>query len=222
MAYQRFDKGYDTNALGGWTRNERGEIVRRKRPDPPRPNGQLTHPDPKIGRIPLWVFEVSSDFAISGSTGQSYRTRSFFPHNFVQASYNVMCQCASQEIYGRTVEFIRDTQKALDDPVLLEIVSISQYRGTRLKGSHEGNSAQGYIKSVQRAHSRHEYSPNLQFSLTVTQHLRPADWADTAIPIKNFKTWKEIISDGVFAPDPDDSDLAETPVTPPSRVGPNP
>lgn len=183
MAFQPTRRGYDVRAtvLQG---------------TPPRANGHLHFAGGADGPrgVLLWVYEVQTGFAQAGSTGQSFRTRSFFPRSFIQPTLTVMCQCPNQEIYGDTIEFIRHTQVSFESSTKLEIGNVSTYAGTKLKGAHEGNSAEGYIKSVRRAHSRHEYSPELQFEFIVERFLTPARWRDQGNQVLQIlPTWKEVI-----------------------------
>jgi hypothetical protein len=207
MAFKRTDQGYDVNAA--------------RRPTPPRPNGLLRFNGKDCF---LWVFEVQTGFSMAGTRAQSYRTRSFFPHNVVQPAFTVMCQCANQQIYGDTIEFIRNAQTSLTSSMTLAIVSRSLYDGHKLKGAHEDNMAEGYIKHVPRAHNRHEYAPNLQFDFIVERYLSPSTWRDAKNQTPEIlPSWKDIIEKKKrgFIPDPDPEQDQATLSSPLLTSGPN-
>jgi len=176
--FQPFEKGYDLNAVN--------------QANPPGANGILVF---RQYSVLLWVYELTSDFAMAGNTGQSYRTRSYFPHNFVQPSFSIKCQFANQKAYSKTIEMIRHTQTNFDSSVKITVVNNSPKRGRGVKGAHRGNAAEGYIKSVKRLHERYVYSPELQIDFVIEKHLSPPGWSDNDIDtkIKVLPTWKDVI-----------------------------
>ena len=153
----------------------------------------------------LWVYEVQTGFSLSGTTGQSYQTRSFFPRNRVQQSITVLCQCPNQQNYADTVEWIRATQKSHSTSVKLAITT----KVMPVKGQSLPLLVEGYIKSVPRSHRRFEYAPELRFDFLVERVDLPAAWADQ-LSAKELKgprvlpTWKDVIEkQGKFRRDPD-------------------
>lgn len=208
MAFQPTNKGYDVRATKG------------NRPNPVRPNGLLS----KGGtNVYLWVYEVQTGFSMSGTRGQSVRTRSFFPRNFVQPTFTVLCQSPNQENYANVMEFMRDAQTDIDSNVKLAIVSRSLYTGYKLKGAHEDNDMEGYIKNAPRVHNRFEYAPNFRFDFVVERFLAPATWADKVASQRVLPSWKDVIESKKGAiyspPDPvtDTATLSSPLLTP----GPN-
>lgn len=194
MPYQPTNQGYD--------------VIATKRLNPDTANGRLVnlYKDQQL----LWVYEVKIDFAISGNMGQSFRTRSMFPHNFTQPSFSVSCQAPQQE-YGDTAEFIRDTQTALGSSTLLEIVptmralpDIAGERNRRLRGTHSPIAAEGYIKRMAREHTRHEYVKDFTFEFVVERLLAPANWSEDPVKIRRLLSWNDVIAHAktTFVDDP--------------------
>lgn len=207
MPFQPIDQGYDSNAV------RQPNPRKPPRPDPPRPNGYLSFPGED--KCWLWVSELRTSFSISGQRAQSRRTRSYFPHNFAQPSFTVVCQCANQTIYSRTIEFIRSTQTSMDSSVHLWVIDATRYSGHRnIRGRHRSNVAEGYIKSVKREHGRFIYAPELSFEFVVERHLQPSGWRDDdSVTQRILPSWKEVIENGItaYAKDPDpDSSIAES------------
>jgi hypothetical protein len=180
MPFQPTNQGYDTFAL--------------KQPSPPGVNGYLVGLDNQR-EVSLWVTEVSTAFAMSGSTGQSYRTRSFFPHNMEQTKFTITSQFPNQETYANAIEFIRKYQVKFTSSMRLQVISRGIDHNGNLKGSHNDLDVEGYVGSVKRIHERFVYAPTLQFEFISERILLPKAWADGKIKIKLLKTWKEIIED---------------------------
>jgi hypothetical protein len=204
MPFQPFDRGYDVQTA--------------RREEPIGANGFLTF---RGVEKKLWVYEVQSGFSMSGSTGQSYRTRSFFAHNMVQPAFTIACQCPNQDIYGDTVEFLRWTQTSFDSSLRLEVVprfvkDLPAHKGQanrRLRGPHRAIIAEGYVKSVPREHERHVYAPELSFAFIVERMLAGLG-SENPVQIRQLKNWNDIIHDQSkqgFIDDPD----TPAPVIPP-------
>lgn len=208
MAFQRTDQGYDVTAT--------------QKNLPPRPNGLLSKGQQKVY---LWVYEVQTGFSMSGTRGQSFRTRSFFPRNFVQPSFTVMCQSPNQENYANVIEFMRDAQTDIDSNINLAIVSRSLYTGYNLKGAHEDNEMEGYIKTIPRTHNRFDYAPNFRFEFVVERFLAPATWADKPVGNKVLPSWKDVIQEksqkGLIYQPPDPETDAATLSSPLLTPGPD-
>jgi hypothetical protein len=146
--------GYDNYALAGHG-------------NPPSANGFMTHSG---NTVSMYVFDVSIDFGLSGSTAQSSGTRSFFPRNLTQPSIHIAVQCPTQRHMAELAEFVRMTQKNMWEPVTLEIKQRNKtlYRnvGRRLKGTHSPIKATGYVKSIPREHNANEASPEVTFDFS--------------------------------------------------------
>lgn len=192
---------------------------------PPKSNGILEYKHGSGKKQKLWVYEVQTGFSLSGTTGQSQKVRSFFPRNRVQQSFMVMCQCPNQLEYGQTVEWIRESQQKQSTSVRLTIAA----KNMPVKGKGSPILAEGYIKSVQRKHSRFEYAPELQFEFLVERIYSPDAWKDTQeVTIRRLKSWRDIIDNqvksGFIRIDPDASPVeggrSMPPVTPaPGQAG---
>jgi hypothetical protein len=200
MAIQ-YGSGYDERAVRGTDK---------------RSNGTLT-----LGNnsVPLWVFDLRVPFGLSGSTAQSFGTRSFFPRALTQPEITLDCQAPTQVHYGRTVEFIRQSQKSLSGNVKLDITAGGP-QGI-LRGQHQAISATGYIRSVPRRHTRFEYSPEFSFAFVVAQLTSPTAWADDPVKIRQLKSWQQIV-EGVMAHDQnagfvDDPDRVQPTPNPPQK-----
>jgi hypothetical protein len=157
----------------------------------------MTHMDKSIN---MWVFDVSVDFGLSGSTAQSSGTRSFFPRNLTQPSIHISVQCPTQRHMAELAEFVRTTQKFMWQPITLEIKSRAPdaSTGRNLRGPHSPIKATGYVKSIQREHNANEPSPEVTFDFLVEQLFSP--WVDELAPVRRLKTWHDII-EGVLKND---------------------
>lgn len=208
--FQSTERGYDIQAVSKRT--------------PPGSNAILESLSlPPDAAVRLWVSEIQIGFAMSGSTGQSFRTRSFFPRNFTQPTFTVFCQCPNQKIYGDTLEFIRTTQITFDQSLNFILLNAGSKFNRTIKGSHSGNSAQGYIKSVKRSHERFTYSPDLQFDFVVERFLSPPDWMDKGNQTPStLKSWSEIIMQhkNLLAKDPDQNSVSPDAIDPVLAPGP--
>ena len=180
---------------------------------PPRWNGLLYYKSDSSAYQPLWVYEVKTGFSLSGTTAQSRSVRSFFPHNRVQQSVIVSCQCPNQLVYGQTVEWIRESQKKLSTSVQLTIFS----KNMPVKGLGSPIHAEGYIKNVSRRHVRFEYAPELEFEFLVERVFSESS-SDRGVKMRILNSWKDIIEsqkkDGAFRIDPDEQTPSMPPITP--------
>ena len=194
MSFQPTQKGYDTNAT--------------RRPLPGRENGRISFGDSH--RL-LWVYDVRSDFAMTGATAQSFRTRSFFARNFSQPSFTIACQSPNQANYAETVEFIRDAQVRLRTmrieiwPGMKHLKPINGRLNRRLRGRHSRMMADGYVRVATRAHERHIYAPDWTFDFIVARMILPKEWADDPVKIRRLVSWNDIIEKKKpgFVEDPD-------------------
>lgn len=157
----------------------------------------------------LWVYEVNTQFAMSGTMGQSPRTRSYFPHNMVQPSVNLMCQFPNLKLYGDAAEWLRYTQINLQGLISLKVIP----RETGVKGLSDPIDAKGYVTDVRRTHQRFVYAPEMTLNFVILSSSAPAIWGDdTQVTPRKIKSWADIIasqkpgfirdSDPVVAGDP--------------------
>lgn len=62
-------------------------------------------------QLSVFVTDTNIDTSLSGSTAQSSMTRDFYPHNFVQPSYQVSGISLDQKDYALLCEFIHNAQR---------------------------------------------------------------------------------------------------------------
>lgn len=188
-----------------------------------RPNGQLTFGKEKVN---LWIYEVSTGFAMSGTTAQSSRTRSFFAHNFQQPSFTISCQFPSQQHMALAAELVRKSHKALESSLLLQILSRSPVGASnrKLKGVSQPLSVEGYVQTFPRVHERHVYAPDVNFTFVVEKINNPGGWGDSSATVRRLKSWHDII-EGIMAHDPnagftndDDANVNKSPNSPNTAV----
>ncbi len=60
--------------------------------------------------IEFWIEEMTANFGMTGTTGQSHKLRQFFPHNIVQPSITVTGIAPNSYQYNRLAAFIRVAQ----------------------------------------------------------------------------------------------------------------
>ncbi len=212
------DRGYDVRS--GRIQAEKTEPYRDNKGHKVTRNHLIPHANGRLSQInststpivPLWVYEYETGFSLSGITGQSYKTRSFFPRNRIQQSVAVSCQFPDQKSYGDAIEWIRQQQKTRSSAILLQIIG----RTVPVKGRNTSFAAEGYVKSVQRQHQRFVYAPELRFDFLVERTLSPSNWADslTTEELKGPRSlpdWKTVIEkQGVFRRQPDAQATAPT------------
>src|SRR3954468_19325866 len=61
--------------------------------------------------VKLTVISVETDLTLSGSRGQSQLQQDFYPKNFEQPSFKIVCQARSQQEVGRVAEFVHKAQR---------------------------------------------------------------------------------------------------------------
>lgn len=178
-----------------------------KRPDPARPNGWLMYNGEEIA---LWVFDVTTGFAMAGSTAQSARTRTMFAHNFQQPAIGVSVQLPSQKHLGDLAEFVRKTHLGMESNTRLEIIAGWPTKSQNMKGPHENIAAEGYVKMIPREHMKQVWAPELTFQFVVEKMISPSSWSDSPVTMRNLKSWHDIIEgimanskDRAFVDDPD-------------------
>jgi hypothetical protein len=184
---------------------------------PPNPSGKI---ESEGESRDLWISEYQTTFAISGSTAQSARTRSYFARSLTQPSITVACQFPNQELMGKFVEFVRTTHLNMESSSILSIYAQqpdlpqgASYRGNRKTkygyqdNSHRSIQAKGYIKEIKRSYQKGVNAPELTFDFVVKRIITPTDWADLPVTIRRLKSWHSIIETtqkaSGFVEDPD-------------------
>lgn len=186
-------------------------------------NGWLTSADHK-SEFHLWIYEVGMGFSLTGSTGQSEKTRSFFPRNFSQPAIIVRGQAFDQAHYRKLGEFIREQQLAslkTGIPMHLTIPhggkkSLVARNKYKQRGRHEGISADGYVLQMNTGGEFGQFSPNYEFTFTISRsHAGVLSW-DRAVTTRRLKSWNEIFQnlskdENTFVTDPDSAWIDQLP-----------
>lgn len=151
-------------------------------------NGQLNN-----GSVqwPLFITSVDVDFSVQGSIGQSRLTRDFYPHNFVQPTFQISGQAIDEMDYGQMCDFVHMCQYNLvesfspDSLMQLQVATrgIPGHRTTGLTvscnnttlynqsvhGLHSEIIAKGVVTSMPRQHRMGVPAPTWSFGFQVYQ-----------------------------------------------------
>jgi hypothetical protein len=128
-------------------------------------------------RVYMWVNEVTANFALSGTTAQSAKRRSFYPHNLAQPSITVGGQTPNTYEYNRLSAFIRDGHlkqvagKGDDEGVFALRVYAGGKNTTRdiQRGRRKQISVDGYIQNAAAGATRFINAPPFQFTFIITR-----------------------------------------------------
>jgi hypothetical protein len=209
QAGQPYDRGYDVASI----------------PQPDRAANAILVDLDTNERVPLWIFDVQTNFALAGSTGQSADTRTFFPRNFVQPTFAVQGQATQYQV-GAYAEFVRKLQlKAVQKGTLarLTIPGGGVRRGhSGTKGTHAGLSAQGYVRSFGRIHEQGRYVVDYSFDFVVSR-MESSLFNEQAGNAYQLATWLDIVNaiSGNWVMDVD-TDMQHTNHRPTANVAPGP
>lgn len=151
--------------------------------------------------ILLHVVEVTTNFALNGSTGQSNLKRDFYPRNFQQVSWSFTCQAPSQRHMGRIAEFIHKSQRncVRGDSLMGLVFPRGGLRRTAatpnhdgMKGTHMGLSMAGYIQGIDRVHERFEPAPTYSFDFVVSR-MRSGPFTDKPYVAYTLVKWNDLV-----------------------------
>lgn len=180
-----------------------------------------------IDSIPIWVYDVTSDFALTGTTAQSLGKRDFYARNFNQPVYNIAGQTHNEFDYGHIAEFIRDAQEACvfgatrtimqmlinghrgADEVILQPGTRNERRAPIIRnqrGRRGPLGVQGYVNTIRRAHKQFVNAPEYQFQFIIQRSLQ-GPFKDERTPVHVLPTnWNAFIRQGStgFITDPDE------------------
>lgn len=134
----------------------------------------------KGGSIKLWAEQVTMDFSMSGSTGQSRFRKQFYPHSMNEPKITVMGKMPNQYEYNRLAAFIRLShtdalnnvhRKAYDGsagkrpPTIRMFIRGSSLKTARpiVKGGHKMHSFEGFIASIAAGATKFRFAPDFQF-----------------------------------------------------------
>lgn len=126
----------------------------------------------KLDSKPLWVYEHTSEFGVSGSTAQSQAKRDFYAHNFNQPTYTFQCQTHNEREYGEIAEFIRNGQMGairLDQFFEITMTGSGFRAGRSLRGPSASIHYRGYVQNAQRHHERFIQAPEFTLTFVIVQ-----------------------------------------------------
>lgn len=181
----------------------------------------------ELKAFPIWIYDVTSDFALVGTTAQSPGKRDFYARNFSQPVYTMRGQTHNEFDYGRLIEFVRDAQEECVFGAKRTImqVRLNGHRGpdevwhqpgTRnerkrpiirnQRGRRPPLGAQGYVNTIRRAHTRFVNAPEYEFQFIIQRSLQ-GPFKDEKTPVHVLPTnWNSFIRQGStgFITDPDE------------------
>lgn len=162
-------------------------------------------------QINVWVTEITAEFSLSGSVGQSRMLREFFPRSFNDITVRISGNVASSYEYNRLALFFREHQwNALNtigqqqnaDPTVtfhLDDNTPSGFanaqRGT--KGAHKEWEITGYVKSMAAGATAHEVAPAFVIDFIVVASTFGGGlglWEDDAIKLPAFKDFLLLVN----------------------------
>ncbi len=128
-------------------------------------------------KLPLWIYEFTSDFSATGVEAQSRNRKEFFARFFTQPRYAVKGQTANQHDHQELGEFVRHGMllQVASAPLIggnryfeafvlhIEGRSPTAVRNRNTKGGHMGWTAEGYIESMKAGGQRFVNSPEFEF-----------------------------------------------------------
>lgn len=168
--------------------------------------------------VKLTILAVETDLSLAGSEGQSQLQKDFYPRNFQQPTFTITCQARSQEEIGRVAEFVHKAQRnAVVQGSLMGLVipggglhhtgASADTKRDGMRGVRKGMSAAGYVKSMPRAHKRHDPAPKFAFDFVVSR-MQSGVFQDQPYKVYKLATWSEIV----------DSVMAQNFIKPPKTI----
>lgn len=182
-----------------------------------------------IDTIPLWVFDLSADFSLSGSTAQSHGKRDFYPRNFNQPSYRIQGQTWNERHYGLLGENIRSWQHRCvrgnflmqfhlpgdgPSPVWFRRANGQRFKAEvqrNMKGPRPNIAFEGYVADMPRTHKRFVHAPEYSFDFIVSRQLTGPLREETIRPTVLPTSWTSFVARGAtgFIRDPDEILLSQ-------------
>lgn len=187
----RIDKGYFVKSPDV-SPDQRGESSRRS-------NAYLRDSDDN--RVWMWVNDINANFAMSGSTAQSKKLRSYFPHNFAQPSITLSGQTPNQYQYNRLAEFVRKchAQSVLNsNENTIRLVVLAGGEETKrpiVRGHRNSIYLDGYISNMPRRAERFINAPEFQFEFIITKANKFLGLNDQAINRIKIESIIDVITD---------------------------
>lgn len=173
-------------------------------------NGLLR--DSKGRSVGLWINDISADFSMVGSTAQSKRKRSFYPHNFAQPMLVIAGQTPNQYQHARLAEFIRKSQleATLSDLNVLQLTVLAggDAKARTTRGRHIGIDVKGYIDRGTRTAEVGVQAPPFSFNFIITEANKLLGMDDEPVRKLQFKSIMDVVEnpgeyvfeDGVYKP----------------------
>ncbi len=131
-------------------------------------------------RLPLWIYDFTSDFSATGVEAQSRMKKEFYARFFTQPRYLIKGQAANQYEYQRIAKFVRQGMLAqlsssptvkgnsFFEAFLLRIEGrASPIHNRNTKGGHMGWSLEGYIEEVTTGGTRFQFSPEYEMTFVL-------------------------------------------------------
>jgi hypothetical protein len=133
----------------------------------------------------LWVEEITVDFSMFGSTGQSRHKREFYPHSFNEPTLRMTGRMPNQREFNKLAAFVRESHsEALNGrqnisetgkgtkvyptvTLLMKGNPPSKKKPRTQKGGRRGMKLEGYIKSVTAGAKKFEFAPMFQIDFIV-------------------------------------------------------
>jgi hypothetical protein len=169
---------------------------------------------------PLFVTALDIDFSVQGSTAQSRLTRDFYPHNFVQPTFQVSGQAIDEMDYGMMCDYVHLCQRNMltgtfDESNLLQLQiakrgipggrsdgltvtttnngqTTTNYNQT-IHGPHSEIVAIGVVTSMPRQHQAGVPAPTWAFGFQVFRMVQgPVSEGPLKSP-PNEKTWVDML-----------------------------
>jgi hypothetical protein len=191
-------------------------------------------------RHPIWIDEMTTDFALSGTTAQSAAKRDFYPRNFNQPSYGFHGQTFSETHYGQLGEWIRKAQLDCVFRYGLMQIFLPASGATHVWVGPDGREhkreitrnqrgrrpaiwLEGYIANIQRAHEVGVQAPEYDFGFIVSRSIAGPITEAPVSPNVLPRNWDSFIKRDAtgFITNPDDVLLSQgkgKKRTPPTRV----
>lgn len=163
---------------------------------------------------PMYVHDVSIDFALNGTRAQARTTRDFYPHNFTQPGFVVQGQALDQQDYGSLCEFMHQAQhKALSGGNLIQLwvkgygidggrtshAGVTKngtfYPNQIVRGSHQTLLCQGYVGSMPRQHQKFTPAPVYTFTFIVANMIQ-GPYQEDIVQVQKQATWIDVLKQG--------------------------
>jgi hypothetical protein len=153
--------------------------------------------------VKLTIVAFETSLSLAGSEGQAQMQKDFYPRNFQQTTWTITVQGRSQKDVGRVSEFVHKAQRnSVSKGSLMNLMIPSGgLRHTRapanntrdgMKGVRRSINMSGYVKTMPRAHRRHDPAPQYAFEFTVAR-MHSGIFEDQPYKVYKLARWSEIV-----------------------------